>query len=153
MFKEKSNPVGVAQNIPEIEKKIINYAIAWDEQSKKWRSKIDFSKITNFLLLAMDDFIVILGEKMIPGADKKATVLDAVDKLYEYVIKEAMPIWMKPFAKPIKHFIIYILVSSAIDWVVMKYNQGSWKVQKSALDRILEKAGCLEIPCRARRKK
>ena len=61
------------------------------------------------------------------GADKKATVLVAVEKLYDYVIREAMPIWLKPFSGLIKKHIIFGLLSPAIDWIVQKYREGDWR--------------------------
>ena len=77
--------------------------------------------------MVLDDFVVTVSTVIISGPDKKATVLNAVDRLYDYTVKEAMPIWMRPFAAPIKHYIVYVLVSSAIDWMVLKYQSGSWK--------------------------
>jgi hypothetical protein len=132
VFKDKANPIGSIHKINEIENKISHYMQMWDELKKVksfWKPKIDFSKITNFLLFALDDFINIISIIEIPGKDKKATVLDAIDRLYEYTIKEAMPFWMKPFAGAVKNYIIYILVSNAIDWIVLKY-QSSWKLEK-----------------------
>lgn len=132
MFKDKANPIGLVHKIDEVEDKLIHYARMWDEINRTrnfWKPKIDLSKITNFLLFALDDFINIVSVVAIPGPDKKATVLDAVDRLYEYTIKEAMPFWMKPFAGVIKDYIIYVLVSNAIDWIVFKY-QSSWKIER-----------------------
>ncbi len=62
-----------------------------------------------------------------PGPEQKVTVLKGIDRLYEYVIKEALPIWLKPFAKQVKQYVIYVLISNAIDWMVGKYRDGNWK--------------------------
>lgn len=151
MFKEDSDPVGKVHSIPEIESKIQKYIELWDASKTKsfWKPKINFSKITNFLLFVIDDFISTLTNISIPGPDKKATVLAAVVIIYDYVIKEAMPIWLKPFAPAIKNYIIYILISNSIDWIVSKYQDKSWKpVETSALDRILQKVNLNCLPCR-----
>lgn len=132
MFKDKANPIGFVHKIDQIEEKLAHYARMWDEinHSKNfWKSsKINLSRITNFLLFALDDFITIVGTVAIPGPDKKATVLDAIDKLYEYTVKEAMPFWMKPFAGILKNYIVYVVISNAIDWIVLKYQSG-WKTE------------------------
>ena len=130
MFKEKDNPVGAVQRINEIENKILKYQKIWDQDKEKKGfifKKPNLNKVTNFLLMVLDDFVVTVSTVIISGPDKKATVLNAVDRLYDYTVKEAMPIWMRPFAAPIKHYIVYVLVSSAIDWMVLKYQSGSWK--------------------------
>jgi hypothetical protein len=57
-----------------------------------------------------------------------------------------MPLWLAPFAWTIKQYVIYVLVSNAIDWLVSKYQKGdlrprtmmAWEVKKA--------------PCRRRRK-
>ena len=130
MFKEKDNPVGAVQRINEIENKILKYQKIWDQDKEKKGfifKKPNLNIVTNFLLMVLDDFVVTVSTVIISGPDKKATVLNAVDRLYDYTVKEAMPIWMRPFAAPIKHYIVYVLVSSAIDWMVLKYQSGSWK--------------------------
>jgi hypothetical protein len=130
MFNETANPIGVVRKVDEIEKKIEKYQKLWDLEKKKRAFTLkapNLHKITNFLLMVLDDFVVTISTVLICGPDKKATVLDALDRLYEYTVKEAMPIWMRPFAAPIKHYIVYVLVSSAIDWMVEKYQSGSWR--------------------------
>lgn len=132
MFKDKANPIGVVHKIEQVEEKLVHYARMWDEINHSrnfWNSsKINLSRITNFLLFALDDFITIVSAVAIPGPDKKATVLDAIDKLYEYTVKEAMPIWLKPFAGILKNYIVYVVISNAIDWIVLKY-QSNWKTE------------------------
>jgi hypothetical protein len=147
-FKENANPVGVAHKIAEIEDRLVKYARFWDEHRVAgfWGSKIDRSKLTHLMLAALDDFITTVALASIPGPDKKATVLDAMDRLYEYTVREALPIWIRPFAEPVKRYAIYILVSYAIDWAVEKYKSGSW-TKGEALERILKKAGCGSLPC------
>jgi len=136
-IKSKSNPIGIIQNIPELEQKIKNLMQKWDEKIKvvsaSWlyyfgaKGKVTLSLATSFLLFALDELITAANEVLISGPDKKATVLSGLDKLYEYVIKEALPIWLRPFASVVKQYVIYSLASYAIDYIVLKYKNGNWK--------------------------
>ena len=130
-IKENANPIGKHQVVESVEGLLSLYMRLWDESKirKSAWARFDSSKITNFLMRALDDFIVAVDSSNILGEDKKATVLFATERLYDYIIREAMPIWMVPFAGAVKNYIIYVLVSSAIDWIVSKYKDG-WKPRK-----------------------
>ncbi len=131
------NPVGTAQEIDTIEEYINSLAQLWDtlkqgQVSKWWEfwKKLGTTKlveVTNFLIKALDDLIALVDDKLSDGADKKATVMDAISRLYDYIIAGALPIWMKPFSGTIKDYVINGLVSSAIDWIVNKYKNGEWR--------------------------
>jgi hypothetical protein len=128
-IKEYADPVGTPRQVEAVEALLQTYMRKWDESQKNrsfWKVKFDSSKITNFLMRALDDFIVAVDGSGILGADKKATVLLATSKLYDYVVKEGMPVWLSPFAWTVKQYVIYVLVSNAIDWVVSKYADGNW---------------------------
>lgn len=142
-MKLDANPVGNPQVVESVETLLDSYMKAWDETKSKWSwFKFDSSKITNFLMKALDDFIVAVDSSSLMGTDKKATVLSATDRLYEYIVREAMPIWLMPFAGVVKQYIIYVLISNAIDWIVSKYKEGwkprsmkPWEVKRSACRR------------------
>lgn len=160
MFKDNANPVGSVHRIEEVEKKLDFYRNLWNSQRCRkslWVPNVSLSKVTNFLLVALDDLVVTVSSVLIPGPDKKATVLYAIDMLYDHVIREAMPIWMRPIAGPVKHYIVYILISNAIDWMVVKYQNGNWRGKETSLDRVLmlyDKSMVLfKSSCRARRQK
>lgn len=135
------NPVGEAYQIDAIEEQLIALAQQWDEEviveaewnwyfwltPWKWGRKVSLFQVTDFLIKSLDGLIALVDEHVDLGPDKKATVLDAIDRLYEYVIKEALPIWLKPFAARVKDYIINTLVSTAIDWIVDKYRNGEWR--------------------------
>jgi hypothetical protein len=125
-IKETANPVGRPQFVESVESLLVFYMRLWDEAKTRrsiW-SKFDSSKITNFLMRALDDFIVAVDNSDILGKDKKATVLSAADRLYDYIVREAMPIWLVPFAGVVKQYLVYVLISNAIDWIVSKYKDG-----------------------------
>lgn len=140
MFKENANPVGEAHRVDEIESRVQFYCRLWDSQRNArslWMPKVSLSKVTNFLMVALDDIVVAAATAVISGPDKKATVLAAIDRLYDYTVKEAMPFWMRPIASPIKQYIVYVLVSHAIDFMVAKYHDGGWTPNTTSLGRVL----------------
>lgn len=130
-IKENANPIGTPQKIDSVEMILESYMKMWDETKdrKSFWAKFNSSKITNFLMKALDDLIIAVNESNILGEDKKATVIDATDRLYDYIVKEAIPLWLVPFAGVIKQYIITVLVSNAIDWIVSKYKE-TWKPRK-----------------------
>jgi hypothetical protein len=132
---EQSDPIGVPYRVKPIDVKIVELANEWDAiQAEKekprwwefWKKQVTLTEVTTFLLGSIDDFINMVQGLIDEGPDKKATVLKYIDKLYEYVVREAMPIWLKPFSAQIKQYIIYSIISPAIDWIVKKYQDGQW---------------------------
>lgn len=111
-------------------------AAKWDEERQpspwwKFWKKVSFVAVTNFLLASLDDLIAYVDGIIFNSLDKKATVLDAMGRLYDTVVIAAMPIWLKPFAPMIRRIIIDEVVSTAIDWIVDKYRNGSWNKKDS----------------------
>ena len=92
----------------------------------KTRVKVSFSKITRFLMDSLDELIVIVENLVDLGPDKKATVLNAIAKLYDAIVATSLPVWLRPFSPMIKKFVIDVAISSAIDFIVGKYRSGSW---------------------------
>jgi len=142
LIKDDANPVGVAVESDVIELYIDHLINEWEiskEPNVPWYKiwyKISLNRVTTFLLSALDDLVAYVDDVVDNGANKKATVLLAIEKLYDYVIREAMPLWMKPFAAPIKNYIINTLISHAIDWMVDKYRNGSWRMNKGIDNKI-----------------
>ena len=138
-FAEKANPVGVAYNV--LDNEIVALEHQWDVESQgvkkfvwykpsTWFNWDEFSLVgaVSFILNSLDHFIKLIEQfNDLSGADKKATVLNAVAKLYDYIAKEALPIWLKPFSAKIKHFLVYVAISYLIDFMVGKYNDGLWR--------------------------
>lgn len=132
---QNANPVGTPQTIPQIEEQIKAFCSAWDEdKNKKTLWKLNgtekLHKVTNFLMSCLDILVCLVDKYIESGPDKKATVLNAICQVYDYVIKEVLPFWLRPFAGWVKNYIIYVLVSQAIDWMVDKYRSGSWQTPK-----------------------
>lgn len=139
-LQEAPNPIGDAHEISEIETQLVALADQWDAQISevqfkwyywlmpwKWGRTVSLFVVTDFLLKSLDVLINLVDEHVDLGPDKKATVLSAIERLYDYVIREAMPIFLRPFAGVVKNYIIYTVISVAIDWIVDKYRNGSWR--------------------------
>jgi len=126
-------PVGtVVVNNLSINSVMDSLKLKWDEFKKVAKENGTFSSqsAVKFLFLSLDALILVV-EKLIPGekgSDKKATVLLAISGLYDYVIKQFMPVWLKPFSGYIKNFFVTVVCSIAIDWIVSKYNKGTWSL-------------------------
>jgi len=137
-IKQEPNPVGTIYIVSSIERRIEELKVEWNslvtraKENFSWRfwtwgQKIDHSVAVDFLMKSLDDFIRHVDNVLDNGPDKKATVMYAVEKLYDYIVREALPIWMKPFTKQIKKYMLNKVVSPAIDWVVDKYRNGQWR--------------------------
>jgi hypothetical protein len=134
VFNKIADPVGKVRNIDAIEQKVLAYKKIWDSMKSSktlWAGK-NSSKITNFIMIALDDMIstAALLTESIPGPDKKATVINAVERLYDYTVLETLPVYLLPFSPIIKKYVIQVLVSNSIDWIVLKYKDGNWKLEK-----------------------
>ena len=133
LFKAINNPVGTVFNNEFIEKFIQSMKLLWDKNKKKtewWKpwEKVNLVPVTHFLINCLDDLIAYVDQiPTISGADKKATVLFAIGQIYDYIAKETFPIWLIPFSGSVRAYIIYVLISLAIDWIVQKYRDGYWK--------------------------
>lgn len=111
--------------------------IRWNQEnpgSNSWftipRSYI--LKATTFIVGILDELITFV-EPIIPeGGDKKAAVLAVVGKLFDYIVIQAFPFWLKPFAETIKAIVVNIIISHLIDFIVAKYNSGYWSMKQEA---------------------
>jgi hypothetical protein len=132
----EANPIGEVKLDENIELYIQSLNAEWDEQREaipwyKFWKRITFTPVVDFLLKTLDDLIAYVDDVLENGADKKATVLRAVEMVYEYIVKEAMPIWLRPFAGKVKEIVILQVISPAIDWMVDKYRNGDWRKKEA----------------------
>ena len=138
------NPIGQAHDIQKVNNKVNDILAKWEKDNPKpkvswwnpfswWKTRrSSLLKVTLFLFECVDNFIRYVENEVINGPDKKATVIAAVTIIYDYIVKEAMPPWAKPFTGKIKGFFIGILISGVIDFVVKKYNEGwGWSEEKA----------------------
>jgi len=132
-----TNPIGEAHNV--LDAKIATYQAMWSQisdapKSNWWNVITNWAtrrehliKAVGFLLGVLDDAISsINGFVDLPGPDKKATVLRVLGEVYDFVVKEIMPIWLRPFSGLVRKFVIEVCASILIDWIVKKYKDGLW---------------------------
>ena len=102
-------------------KEVVN---SWNE--KQEQKEGTWTQAVAYVTLAVDYFIRQI-EGLIPsGQDKKATVLAAISDVYDMIVPGLLPIWLRPFNSRIKAFVIDVVISIAIDFIVSKYRKGSW---------------------------
>lgn len=108
--------------------------IRWDheksESANSWFSipRSYILKATIFIVSILDELITFV-EPIIPeGSDKKIAVMAVVNKLFDYIVIQAFPLWLKPFAETIKSILVGIIISHLIDFIVEKYRSGYWMI-------------------------
>lgn len=116
--------------IQELDRYLADLKARWDQQNpgnKSWWyvTKTYLLTATQFIISVLDE-LVIFVEGIIPdGQDKKAAVMAIISKLFDYIVTQAFPVWLKPFAPMIKG-IVEIILGTLIDYIVAKYNAGFW---------------------------
>lgn len=113
----------------------------WDAEGvtdKGWffTAKRRLVKGAAFIIHCIDELIQFVEDLIPEGKDKKAAVMSVLDKLYDYVIAPAFPIFFKPFAPAIKKIVLDIIISVAIDFFIGKYNAGFWNGEKNGTEEI-----------------
>lgn len=105
----------------------------WDKNKdnvpwwKIWK-KVNLNKIAKFILHCLDYLIVCLFDYDAPGENKKNTAIFIIDKVLSHILESILPFWLQPFTKPIKYFILNIIIGSLIDFLVSRY-KNSWKIE------------------------
>lgn len=130
-----TNPIGIPQQIFDLEAKVGELLNIWKLenpiQESFWglfsQAQVSFNKITTFLINSLDQFIQIVDDQLEVGADKKATVMIYIEKLYDEIVTVSLPFYLRPFNVPIKRFVIMVVISGAIDFFVDKYRNGAWR--------------------------
>ena len=122
--KSVADPVGTTVAIQGLNDLVEKMKAAWEGIASA--TNVNWTIAIQFLTKGLDDMVVYLVEHNIPGQDKKATVLEAIGKVYDWVSKNIVPFYLKPFSGLMRDFVINTVLSNSIDWIVSKYNSGSW---------------------------
>jgi hypothetical protein len=122
--------------LQKLETRVESLRQKWDAENPPgsvWWSihRTRLMKATSFLIGSLDGLIQFVEDLIPDGLDKKETVMAVTGKLFDYIVATAFPIWLKPFSGVIKKVIINIIISNAIDFIVGKYNEGAWKMEKN----------------------
>jgi hypothetical protein len=109
----------------------------WNEQNplpKTWydKNKVYIVSTTSFLISVTDKLINFVETFILKGSDKKIAVLSIVAQLFDYIASKAFPFWLQPFVPVIKQIVVSIIISNLIEFIVVKYRDGSWNWEKKS---------------------
>ena len=80
-----------------------------------------FSFAVSFFMKALDSFMILANKFQVAGLFKKQVVMEVITDLYDYVVVPLIPAYIKiPFGGAIRTFVINVLVSQFIDFLVVK---------------------------------
>jgi hypothetical protein len=85
--------------------------------------KVSFKVACDFMLKALDVFVVAVEPALLSGADKKAAVLAAIAVTYDTIVAPFIPFYLKPANSAIKAFVVAVVASAVVDFVVSQYNK------------------------------
>ena len=111
------NPVGIPV-VQYLADAVRNYADTW--VAKTTGTKPTWESVVIYMVDAMDDFIDTIDSQLMSGADKKASVLVALNQLYTTIVPNLLPLYLKPFSTEIENFMINDLCGVLIDIFVTK---------------------------------
>lgn len=120
------NPIGNA-NLQFVQSYINEILAAWSKLDAQVKKK--WPEVISFGLKACDYLVRMIEKVALSGPDKKATVIAALSAVYDIVIAQSLPLYLKPFNTKIKEFVFGVIVSAMIDYIVSKYNEGAWNPQ------------------------
>jgi hypothetical protein len=126
------NPVGEVKQVLAVDNLVKSLTDKWAVENptpkwwQVWKKGTALYKIVNFIFNAVDDLIVAVEKELANGPEKKAVVLAACCVIYDFIVANALPLWIKPWAGKIRVFVIYTLIATAIDFLVEKYRSGAW---------------------------
>lgn len=125
----------VQKVISKLEINLKDLKTRWDQENPKsnwWIIPRNYLlRSTIFIFGSLDELITFVEGEIPDGSDKKEAVMAVVGKLFDYIVIQAFPFWLRPFSKTIKDIVIGIIVSKLIDFIVAKYNAGYWNMQEA----------------------
>lgn len=113
--------------------------VRWDQENSGNSSWFSMSRgyilhATTFIINVLDELITFV-EPLIPeGNDKKAAVMTMVSKLFDYIVIQAFPLWLKSFSGTIKAIVVGVIINNLVDFIVSKYNSGYWSMKQEVPD-------------------
>jgi len=128
-------------NIPNISKEVFSKLESYLSLLKfKWdclypNPKLDKSRIldcTAFIISALDGLIVFVQDNIPKGSDRKLAVMAVVTEVFNYIIVNNAPLWLKPFIPLIREVMVNLVISQLIEFIVNKYKEGIWYESKGS---------------------
>lgn len=129
----------VKQILANAEQYLLDLKARWDERISRFKKNwlfINYDKLkegAEFILQSLDELIHFV-EQIMPeyaGKDKKAIVIMVIERLFDYIISPALPVWLNPFVPKFKRIIIETWIGNMIDFIVAKYNVGLWAKEEN----------------------
>ncbi len=130
--KRNLTPQDIDAVLKQLDAYLANLKQQWDQvplPAASWWSmnRVRLATGVQFLIECLDKLVLFVEDLIPAGTDKKAAVITLLDKLFNYVVVQAFPIWLRPFAPAIREIIVNIVISKMIDFIVSKYGKGIWK--------------------------
>lgn len=138
-MKKQLNALEVQDVLKKLEIYLSDLKIRWDQEnnvSKSWFKMPSnyILKATIFIVSTLDELITFV-EPIIPeGKEKKASVIAVTSRMFDYIVIQAFPFWLKPFAGIIKTILVGIIINHLVDFIVSKYKTGYWAMKQEAKD-------------------
>lgn len=122
----------VQEVLNSLETYIVDLKARWDQENPQIKSwwKIPRNHIlitTKFIIDCLDELINFVEPIISVGSDKKLAVMIVTGKIFDYIVVNSFPLWLKPFVPTIRMIVVNIVVDSMIDFIVEKYKSGFWK--------------------------
>lgn len=122
--------------LSKLEKYLDSLKKQWDVAHPKSKSWFTLSRnyildCTIFLVSVLDDLIIFVQHHVEKGSDKKHIVMSMSSDVFDHIVLNAFPIWLKPFASIIKEIVVSIIISQLVEFIVKKYKDGAWKQNDS----------------------
>ena len=93
----------------------------WKRLTGQWYAAV------RYIIASVDYFVRVIDDLLESGADKKASVLESLGQVYDSIVPFLLPIFLRPFNTQIKSFVINVIASLMIDFIVGKYREGIWR--------------------------
>jgi hypothetical protein len=136
-MKKQLSTVEAQRIIEDLESYLSDIKNKWDQQAfkKTWFgiNVQNFLCVMRFLLNSVDE-LVLFVEPIIPdGKDKKAAVMVIIGRIFDYIVIQSFPLWLRPFSPIIRKIVIDIMISDLVEFMVNKYKSGFWsQIQESS---------------------
>lgn len=134
MQKRRLTADEIQEVIHKLDRYLADLKARWDQENPGnhswWKITQTYLVTSTMFIINILDELIVFVEGIIPaGDDKKAAVMAIVGKLFDYIVVQAFPVWLRPFAPTIKDIIVNIIVGNLINYIVNKYKAGFWNME------------------------
>jgi hypothetical protein len=104
----------------------------WTEKTKDFKPtwfkiSVNYVVLSSEFLLGITDILVNHFQSFdLPGLSKKEKCIEILSELFDFVSKNTIPTVYKPLSPILKTIIVNCILSTVINFIVKKYQKGSW---------------------------